>query len=149
MHLSEVKSLVQTHPLQKWLIQTRFQGFQHLAASLSPAGNTRASDNISLFTGPLWGTMKSTFLWSMRVWIDDIVHWSPSLPPLPSSSWYSGGKGCSESAVPSLPSRRDQGTRSAFLNLCSGMKEQSFQSPILKEQDKRKHIRQWGVMERR
>lgn len=85
MHLSEVKSLVQTHHPHKWLIQTRFQGFQHLAASSSPAGNTRASDNISSFTGPFWGTMKSTSLWSIRVWINDIVpchrHCLPS--PLP------------------------------------------------------------------
>lgn len=44
---------------------------------------------------------------------------------------------------------RVQGTHSAFLNLCSGMKKQIFQSPILKEQDMRKHISQWGVMERR
>ena len=148
MHLSEVKSLVQTHPPQKWLIQTRFQGFQHLAASLSPAGNTRASDNISLFTGPLWGTMKSTFLWSMRVWIDNIVHWSPSPPPLFQLVFRRQRLFWICSPKPTLPIRV-QGTRSAFLNLYSGMKEQTFQSPILKEQDTRKHIRQWGVMERR
>lgn len=84
MHLSEVKSLVQTHHPHKWLMQTRFQGFQHLAACSSQQKH-RASDNISLFTGPLWGTMKSPFLWSIRVWIDDTVHCGHRhcLPPLP------------------------------------------------------------------